>query len=80
MNKDQVTEKVIEAISDKYGILQSEITDQSNLQQDLKLDSLDMVDLEIEMEKVFGIQLNLSNTTDEMQVVEDIVKHIIKSI
>ena len=45
MNKEQIFSKVKEIIADKNGIEISEIKDDSNLQTDLGLDSLDRVEL-----------------------------------
>ena len=58
MNKEQILSKVKEIIADKNGIEISEIKDDSNLQTDLGLDSLDRVELTMTVEKEFGITIS----------------------
>ena len=58
MNKEQIFSKVKEIIADKNSIEISEIKDDSNLQTDLGLDSLDRVELTMTVEKEFGITIS----------------------
>jgi len=48
-------EKAIALIADFLGIEPSQVTTESNFQKDLNADSLDIVEITMELEKEFGI-------------------------
>ena len=52
-----VAEKVKAIIVDKLGVDESEVTDEANFMNDLGADSLDTVELIMEFEKEFDIQI-----------------------
>ena len=52
-----VTEKVKAIIVDKLGVDESEVTNEANFINDLGADSLDTVELIMEFEKEFDIQI-----------------------
>lgn len=68
-------ENVIKILSEKLGIDESEINGESNLLDDLGMDSLDMVEVIMAMEREFEI-----NMSDEelvgIKTVDDLVKKI----
>ena len=53
----QVEEKVIAIIVDKLGVEPSEVTRDASFTNDLGADSLDTVELIMEFEKEFGVQI-----------------------
>lgn len=53
----EVTERVKAIIVDKLGVSESEVTPEATFTQDLGADSLDTVELIMEFEKEFGIQI-----------------------
>ncbi len=65
-------EKVAAALAEKAGIEVSAITPETTFQQ-LKLDSLDTVDVLMSLEDEFGIRLEIS---ENMKCVGDVVAHI----
>ncbi|MCX7697236.1 MAG: acyl carrier protein [Bacteroidales bacterium] len=73
----EITEKVISIIVDKLGVDPSEVKMESSFTNDLGADSLDQVELIMEFEKVFGIQIpdeeaNKINTVGEaIKVLEE---------
>ncbi len=52
-----VAEKVKAIIVDKLGVDESEVTNEANFTNDLVADSLDIVELIMEFEKEFDIQI-----------------------
>ncbi len=58
----EVNEQVIEILQNKLGI--DEISSDDNLIEDIGADSLDIIELVIEMEREFGIQI-LDNEIDD---------------
>ena len=53
----EISEKVKAIIVDKLGVDASEVTDQASFTNDLGADSLDTVELIMEFEKEFNIQI-----------------------
>lgn len=65
-------EKVIEIVADKAGIEVSEVKEGSLLQDDLGFDSLDFVELVMEIENSFKIKITDSEY-EKVQTVSDII-------
>ena len=53
----EITNKVIAIIVDKLGVDESEVTPQASFTNDLGTDSLDTVELIMELEKEFNVQI-----------------------
>ena len=56
-SREEILEQVKTALSDKLGIEESEITEEASFQEDLDADSLDLVELIMELEDQFGIKI-----------------------
>lgn len=67
--------KVIEIIGDFLDIEQSEIKLESNLKEDLQADSLDFVELVMELEEAFDFEADEDKLAD-LKTVGDVVKFI----
>lgn len=59
MNKEEIKSKIKEIIVDKNGVSDEQVTDNANFETDLGMDSLDRVELMMEVEKEFGISIPL---------------------
>ena len=57
MTNEEIVKAVKDIIVDKLGVEESEVTETANFTNDLGADSLDTVELLMEFEKVFGIQI-----------------------
>lgn len=57
MNKEEIKSKIKEIIVDKIGVEAEQITDDANFETDLGMDSLDRVELMMEVEKEFKITI-----------------------
>lgn len=57
MNKEEIRNKIKEIIADMNGIKISDVKDESNVQTDLGLDSLDRFELFMELEKEFNVTI-----------------------
>ena len=62
-------------IASKLGLDESEITPDKNLSNDLGADSLDVVELSMELEREFNLKFEDSDT-EKIQTVEDLYKLI----
>lgn len=79
MNKEEIKNKIKDIIVDENYVDASEVTDTANFEDDLGLDSFDLVYLIIKIEKEFSIKITddeaakISNLSDCVELVE---KHL----
>ena len=56
--REEVFERVKEVLTEQLGVDENEITDDASFQEDLDADSLDLVELIMELEDQFGIKIS----------------------
>ena len=56
--REEVYERVKEVLSEQLGVDENEITEEASFQEDLEADSLDLVELIMELEDRFGIKIS----------------------
>ena len=71
----EVQEKVVKIIVDKLGVKESEVTPEATFTGDLGADSLDTVELVMEFEKEFGIEV-ADEDAEKFQTVGDVISYI----
>ena len=71
----EITEKVKAIIVDKLGVDESEVTPEASFSNDLGADSLDTVELIMELEKEFDIQIP-DETAEKIVTVGDAIAFI----
>ena len=71
----EIEERVQSIIVDKLGVSETEVTPEATFQQDLGADSLDTVELIMEFEKEFDIQIP-DEKAETIQTVQDAVSYI----
>ncbi len=74
MNEKKLMEHVIDVIADTLSVKKESITENTDLVEDLGVDSLDMVDLVLAMEQEFGIEIKDEDITPDIRTVRDIVE------
>ena len=57
-SREEILERVKEVLVEQLGIEESEITDDAHFAEDLDADSLDLVELIMELEDQFGIKIS----------------------
>jgi acyl carrier protein len=57
-SREEVYERVKEVLSDQLGVDENEIAEEASFQDDLDADSLDLVELIMELEDQFGIKIS----------------------
>lgn len=72
---DELKKKVVAIIVKKLGVEESQVTDTANFTKDLGADSLDTVELIMELENEFNISIEESEAGN-IQTVADVVKYI----
>src|SRR6476620_4667104 len=57
-SREEVFERVKEVLTEQLGIEEADITEEASFQEDLDADSLDLVELIMELEDQFGIKIS----------------------
>jgi len=78
MERSEIFEKVKGIISEKLGVSASEITESASFIDDLGADSLDTVELVMELEEKFGIDIP-DEDAEKIKTVKDAVDYIEKN-
>ena len=73
MNKEEIKGKIKDIIVDKNGVDASEVTDTANFETGLGMDSLDRVELIMEVEKEFGITIQ-DDEAEKVSCINDCVE------
>ena len=71
-----IAEDVKAIIVEKLGVDASEVTETANFTNDLGADSLDIVELIMDFEKQFDIEIPDDDAGDRIQTVGDAIKYI----
>ncbi len=71
----EIKEKVVEIIVDKLGVDAAEVKDEASFTNDLGADSLDTVELIMELEKQFDVTIP-DTDAEKIQTVGDAVAYI----
>jgi acyl carrier protein len=56
-SRDEVFERVKEVLSERLSVDEADINEEANFQEDLDADSLDLVEMIMELEDQFGIKI-----------------------
>ncbi len=75
MTTQEIEAKVKAIIIDKLGVTESQVTNEADFSADLNADSLDTVELIMEFEKEFGLQIP-DDQTENISTVGDAIKFI----
>ena len=70
-----IQERVVKIIVDKLSVKESEVTPEATFTGDLGADSLDTVELVMEFEKAFGVQV-ADEDAEKFQTVGDAITYI----
>ena len=71
-----IAEDVKKIIVERLGVDSAEVTEVASFQNDLGADSLDIVELIMEFEKVFDIEIPDDDASDSISTVGDAIKYI----
>lgn len=77
MTEDAIAEKVSQLIVDKLGVDKSEVTREASFTGDLGADSLDTVELIMELEKEFNVAIP-DEQAEKIQTVGDAIAYLVQ--
>ncbi|MBA2344812.1 MAG: acyl carrier protein [Rubrobacter sp.] len=75
MERDEILAKIQEITADRLGVEETEVTAEASFREDLEADSLDLVELIMELEEQFGMEIP-DDDAEKITTVEQAVDYV----
>ncbi|MBA7524728.1 Acyl carrier protein [subsurface metagenome] len=79
MNKEEVITKVNDFLIDEFELEKERIVPDANLRDDLEIESLDFVDIAVEIEREFGFKIKGEDMID-VKTLDDLYNYILSKL
>lgn len=76
MTKEEIAQRVNQVFEDAFEIEPPRLTPQARIFEELGLDSLDIVDLIVALQKKFGVQIREDERIRSIRTLDDVVEFI----
>src|SRR2546423_518129 len=78
-SREEVYERVKEVLTEQLGIDEADITQEASFQEDLDADSLDLVELIMELEDQFGIKISAEDELERLSGNRNVLAAVIEA-
>ena len=78
MTREEAFEKIREISADRLGVDEGDITAESSFREDLEADSLDLVELIMELEEQFGMEIP-DEEAEKITTVDEAVEYVLEN-
>ncbi len=75
MDREEILTKIQEITADRLGVDETDITPDASFREDLEADSLDLVELIMELEEQFGMEIP-DEEAEKITTVEEAVDYV----
>lgn len=75
MGREEILERIREITSDRLGVDEGEVTPEASFREDLEADSLDLVELIMELEEQFGMEIP-DEEAERITTVDEAVNYV----
>ena len=75
MSREEILEKIREITADRLGVDEGDVTPEASFREDLEADSLDLVELIMELEEQFGMEIP-DEEAEKITTVEEAVDYV----
>jgi acyl carrier protein len=77
LDREEVLAKIQEITADRLGVDESDVTPDASFREDLEADSLDLVELIMELEEQFGMEIP-DEEAEKITTVEEAVDYVME--
>jgi acyl carrier protein len=77
LDREEILSKIQEITADRLGVDESDVTPDASFREDLEADSLDLVELIMELEEQFGMEIP-DEEAEKITTVEEAVDYVME--
>jgi acyl carrier protein len=77
LEREEVLDKIQEITADRLGVDEGDVTPEASFREDLEADSLDLVELIMELEEQFGMEIP-DEEAEKITTVDEAVEYVIE--
>ncbi len=77
MDREEILSKIQEITADRLGVDETDVTPDASFREDLEADSLDLVELIMELEEQFGMEIP-DEEAEKITTVEEAVDYVVE--